>query len=87
MAMTNAQLDVIHAIAQNDMPKARKAARAAVAEDTSKKNADDCRRLACLLDPTINPDLIKLPYKVEGILEAEHPAETFIPERYYLSPR
>lgn len=87
MAMTNAQLDVIHAIAQNDMPKARKAARAAVAEDTSKKHADDCRRLACLLDPTINPDLIKLPYKVEGILEAEHPAETFIPERYYLSPR
>lgn len=87
MAMTNAQLDVINAIAQNDMPKARKAARAAVAEDTSKKNAWDCKRLARLLDPTLNPDLIKLPYKVDGILEAEYPVETFIPERYYLSPR
>lgn len=87
MAMTNAQLDVINAIAQNDMPKARKAARVAVAEDTSKKNAWDCKRLARLLDPALNPDLIKMPYKVEGILEAEHPAETFIPKRYYLSPR
>lgn len=87
MAMTSAQLDVIDAIAQNDMPKARRAARAAVSEDTSKKNAWDCKRLARLLDPTLNPDLIKLPYKVEGILEAERPDETFIPERYYLSPR
>ncbi len=87
MAMTRCQLDVIEAIAQNDMPKARKAARAAIAEDTSKKNAYDCKRFARLLDPTLNPDLIKLPYKVDGILEAEHPRETFIPERYYLSPR
>lgn len=75
MAMTQCQLDVIEAIAQNDMPKARKAARAAVAEDTSKKNAYDCKRFARLLDPTLNPDLIKMPYKVDGILEAEHPRE------------
>lgn len=87
MAMTQNQLAIIEAIAQNDMPKARKAARAAVAEDTSKKNAYDCKRFARLLDPTLNPDLIKLPFKVDGIIEAEHPSETFIPERYYLSPR
>lgn len=85
--MTKNQLDIIEAIAQNDMPKARKAARAAVAEDTSKKNAYDCKRFARLLDPTLNPDLIKLPFKVDGILDAEHPSETFIPARYYLSPR
>lgn len=87
MAMTKNQLAVIEAITKNDMPAARRAARVAVAEDTSKKNEYECKRFAKLLDPVLNPDLIRLPYKVEGLLQAEHPRETFLPSRYYLSPR
>lgn len=37
-ALTPTQMDMIRAIAANDMPRARKAAQAALAEDESKKN-------------------------------------------------
>jgi SpoVK/Ycf46/Vps4 family AAA+-type ATPase len=86
-AMTSNQIGLIYAITQNDMPKARTYARMCVAEDESKKNAAECKRLARLLDPAQNPDLEKLPYKIEGMLEVEHPRESFQVARYYLSPR
>ena len=86
-AMTSNQIALIRAIAQNDMSKARTYARACVAEDTTKKNEWECTRLAKLLDPAMNPDLEKLPYKIEGMLEVEHPKESFQVSRYYLSPR
>lgn len=87
MAMTANQLSIIDAIVHNDMPKARKAARAAIAEDTSKKNEYECKKFAKLLDPVMDPDLMKLPYKVEGLIEVEDPSESFIMARYYVSPR
>lgn len=87
MAMTANQLSIIDAIAHNDMPKARKAARAAITEDTSKKNEYECKKFAKLLDPVMNPDLMKLPYKVDGLIEVEDPSESFVAARYYVSPR
>ena len=86
-AMTKNQIALIEAITQNDMPKARACARACVAEDDTKKNAFDCKRFARLLDPVQNPELEKLPWKIEGMLEVEYPAQTFQMNRYYLSPR
>lgn len=86
-SMTSNQIALIHAITQNDMPKARDCARACVAEDSTKKNEWECKNLARLLDPAMNPDLEKLPYKIEGMLEVEHPRESFQIDRYYLSPR
>lgn len=86
-AMTANQIMLIDAIAKNDMPKARAYAKCCIAEDSTKKNEYDCKRLARLLDPVQNPDLEKLPYKIEGMLEVEHPRKTFQINRYYLSPR
>ena len=54
-ALTPNQLDMIRAIASNDMPRARKAAQAALAEDESKKNYWDVGELKRMLDPSMNP--------------------------------
>ena len=86
-AMTGNQIALIRAITKNDMPRARVCARACIAEDSSKKNAWECKNLGRLLDPAQNPDLEKLPYKIEGMLEVENPKESFQLNRYYLSPR
>ena len=74
-AMTGNQIALIQAIANNDMPKARACARACITEDSSKKNAWECKHLGRLLDPVQNPNLEKLPYKIEGMLEVENPEE------------
>lgn len=87
MAMTANQIAIIDAIVHNDMPKARKAARAAIAEDTSKKNELVCEKFSKLLDPVMNPDLMKLPYQVEGLIEVEDPSESFVMSRYWVSER
>ena len=86
-ALTFNQLSVIDAISKNDMPRARKAALAALTEDESKKNRYECNRLKKALDPTLNPQLEEVPYAVRGMLEVEMPRETFHVNRYYLSPR
>ena len=87
MAMTDNQIALIEAIVQNDMPGARKCAMACVAEDSSKKNERECRRLASLLNPVLNPHLEELPWQIKGMLEVEYPKESFQVTRYYLSPR
>lgn len=87
MAMTANQLDIVRAIAHNDMPRARRAARAAIADDTSKKNERECKELARLLDPVMNPDLVKLPHYIEGMIDVEHPSESFVSDRYHVSSR
>lgn len=86
-ALTNNQLDMIRAIASNDMPHARKAAWAALAEDESKKNYWEVGELKRMLDPSMNPWLDEVPHEIKGLIEAERPAESFIVERYWLSPR
>lgn len=86
-SMNQEHIALIDAIVKNDMPGARKWARVCVAKDKTKKNEYDCKRLAKLLDPALNSELEKLPYKIEGMLEVERPAKTFQVSRYYLSPR
>lgn len=86
-ALTPNQLDMIRAIASNDMPHARKAAQAALAEDESKKNHWEVGELKRMLDPSMNPWLTDVPHEIKGLIEVERPAESFIVERYYLSPR
>lgn len=86
-ALTPNQLDMIRAIASNDMPRARKAAQAALAEDESKKNFWDVGELKRMLDPSMNPQLTDVPHEIRGLIEVERPTESFIIERYYLSPR
>lgn len=87
MAMTENMIALIRAITNNDMPKARAYARCCVAEDTSKKNAYDCKVLANALDPSLNPQLEDVPIAVRGMLEVENPRETFRVPRYHLSTR
>lgn len=86
-AMTFNQLDVIRAIAANDMLWARRSAQAALAEDESKKNFRDVAELKRRLDPALNPQLTAVPHELRGLIEVEEPAESFIRERYWLSPR
>lgn len=86
-ALTRNQLSIIDAISKNNMPRARNAALAALAEDESKKNRYECNRLKAALDPMLNPQLEEVPYAVRGMLEVEMPRETFHVSRYYLSPR
>lgn len=86
-ALTPTQMDMIRAIAANDMPRARKAAQAALAEDESKKNYWDVRELKGMLDPSMNPWLTEVPHEIKGLIEVERPTESFIVERYWLSPR
>ena len=72
-ALTPNQLDMIRAIASNDMPRARKAAQAALAEDESKKNFWDVGELKRMLDPSMNPRLIDVPHEIKGLIEVERP--------------
>lgn len=87
MAMTNNQLDLVEFIAKNDMRGARKAARAVLVEDESKKNHYEVTRLKKLLDPALNPELTQLPSHVKGLLEVEDVSESFIIGRYWVSGR
>ena len=86
-AMTDAQIMLIDAVAKNDFKKARSCARICVAEDTTKKNEWECKRLGKLLDPLFYPTFDEMPANLKGMLEAEMPSETFHVSRYYLSPR
>ena len=86
-AMTKNTIAMIDAIAKGDMPKARVCAQCCIAEDTSKKNEYECKRLARALDPALNPQIEEMPWNIKGMLEAENPRDSFQVARYYLSPR
>ena len=78
---------MIEAISQNDMPRARKAARAAVANCDTKKDEWFCGRYSKLLDESINPELLQLPYNIKGMVIEENLAATFHADQYFLSDR
>lgn len=86
-AMSNNVCSMVEAIGRNDMPSARKCARAVVAEDASKKNEWFCREYGKKLDPEQNPELLELPFRVKGMLQAENLDETYNEDRYLLSDR
>lgn len=79
--------DMITAICSNDMPRARKAARAAVANCNTKKDEWFCCKYSKLLDESINPELFQLPYQIRGMVIEENLDVTFPAEQYFLSDR
>lgn len=83
MALTNNNLEIIKALAKNDMHTARKAALASLAEDTSKKNAwavDYYRKMLVSNAPVL---MSNLPSDMQTILVGETPSG-FDVDRYYI---
>ena len=82
MALTNNNLEIIKALARNDLHSARKAALASLSEDTSKKNSDIIERYRKMLVGSASTMLSNLPSDMQTILVGEAPGG-FDPERYY----
>lgn len=83
MALTNNNLEIIKALAKNDMHRARTAALASLAEDTSKKNAGVIAQYKKMLTGNASTMMSNLPTDMQTILVGEAPAG-FHPERYYI---
>lgn len=83
MALTSNNIEMIKAIAQNDLHKARTAALASLAEDKSKKNAWAIDRYRKYL--TANASVIagNMPNDLKVFLSGETP-DSFNPGQYYL---
>ena len=82
-AMTDNQIAVIRAIARNDMTEAKRAAIAACAEDTSKKNSGNVRYLKNLLENG-SMNAYELPPNVKGLVQMVDVSD-FQEGRYYVS--
>lgn len=74
---------MIAAVAQNDLQKAKAAARACLAEDTTQKNRYFVNRYKHILEN--EPVLLEVPMNLKGKLIAENVSETFKAGRYFLS--
>jgi len=83
MALTNNNLEIIKAIAQNDIHAARKAALASLAEDTSKKNAWAVDYYRKMLIGNASVLMSNLPADMQTILVGEVPSG-FDVGRYYV---
>lgn len=83
MALTNNNLEIIKAIAKNDMHAARKAALASLTEDTSKKNAWAVDYYRKLLIGNASILMSNLPTDMQTILVGEVPSG-FDVGRYYI---
>lgn len=83
MALTNNNLEIIKALAKNDLHSARKAALASPAEDKSKKNAWTVDYYRKLLIGNASTMMANLPPALQTILVGESP-EGFDPIRYFL---
>lgn len=83
MALTNNNLEMIKAIAKNDIHTARKAALASLVEDTSKKNAWAADYYRKLLIGNASVLMSNLPADMQTILVGEVPAG-FDADRYYV---
>jgi len=83
MALTNNNIELIKAIAKNDMHSARKAALASLTEDTSKKNAWAVDYYRKLLVGNASILMSNLPSDLQTILVGEVPGG-FDADRYYI---
>lgn len=83
MALTNNNLEIIKAIAKNDMHAAKKAALASLAEDTSKKNAWAVDYYRKMLIGNASVLMSNLPADMQTILVGEVPSG-FDADRYYV---
>ncbi len=83
MALTNNNLEIIKAIAKNDIHSARMAAMASLAEDTSKKNADIVKYCRKLLAGNTGTLMSSLPSDMQTFLVGSSPGG-FKADRYYV---
>ena len=83
MALTTNQQQLIIAVSQNDLNKAKLAAKACLAEDTTQKNRYFVNRYKNVLDN--QPAFLEVPMNLQGKLIVEDVSETFKEGRYYLS--
>jgi len=83
MALTNNNLELIKAIAKNDMHSARKAALSSLIEDTSKKNAWAVDYYRKLLTGNASVLMSNLPADLQTFLVGEVPSG-FDADRYYV---
>lgn len=87
MALDSMTLECFRHLSQQRYSKAREAAAAAMAADTSKKNEREIgqiRRAFARVPNVLDPDSI--PYQVKGMLRIEDVSETFIPGRHVARP-
>lgn len=85
MALTNNNLEIIKAVANNDIHTARKAALASLVEDTSKKNARAVDYYKKMLVGNASVLMSNLPPDMKTFLVGEAPGG-FDEERYYVRP-
>ena len=83
MALTSNNLDMIKAIAKNDLHSARTAALASLAEDRSKKNAWATDRYRKELTAHASVIATNMPADLKTFLAGETP-DGFCPEQYYV---
>lgn len=85
MALTNNNLEIIKAVANNDIHTARKAALASLIEDTSKKNAWAVNYYKKMLTGNASVLMSNLPTDIKTFLVGEAPGG-FDEARYYVRP-
>jgi SpoVK/Ycf46/Vps4 family AAA+-type ATPase len=83
MGLTSIQQELVKAVAENDIRKAKKCALAALAEDTTQKNQWFVKRYQNVL--TSGASVIELPYDLQEILICEDVSLSFRENRYYLT--
>lgn len=86
MGLTNNQQQLIQAVAQNDIIKAKKCAIACVIEDKTVKNEWFCSKYKNILE-TNGSNLMELPYDMKELLLVEDVSNSFKENRYFLSKR
>lgn len=82
--MTEKQLALVEAIAENKLSDAKKAAIECCKEDTTQKNAIYVKRYLQILEN--GPSTLEVPFNVKGMAVMED-VSTFLVDRYYLSER
>jgi SpoVK/Ycf46/Vps4 family AAA+-type ATPase len=82
MGLTDCQKEMIRAVAENDIRKAKRCALASIAEDATQKNKWFCTKYRNILTSE-GSALISLPSDLQGILLCEDPALFFKENRYY----
>jgi SpoVK/Ycf46/Vps4 family AAA+-type ATPase len=78
--------ELISAVVDNDIQKAKKCAQAIVGNDKTQKNKNFCEMIKRKLQSS-SMNLLELPYNVQGILKMEDVSMSFNENRYYLSER
>lgn len=76
MGLTDCQKEMIRAVAENDIRKAKRCALASIAEDATQKNREFCIRYRNILTSE-GSAMISMPSELQDILLCEDPALSF----------